>query len=418
MISHKNIVSTVAATLIRLPYLDESSVHLSYLPLAHIFEKMLMCIMSSVGAKYLLFGGDVLKIKEDLQIAKPTFFPSVPRLFNKFHDTVKAKLEELTGCKASLARSAVDAKMAKVDNGNYTHGLYDMLVFNKMKQVLGGKVQFMLTASAPLSLPVKRFLKLAFCCQIVEAYGQTEGTGGEFVTDLHESRSDIVGGPTPTNEFKLVDVPEMKYLSTDVDEQGLPAPRGEVWVRGNNVIPGYYKNDEKNAETFTKDGWLMSGDIGTIIPGTGALKIIDRKKNIFKLSQGEYVAPEKLEQVYKTCKGVADIFVYGDSLKSTLVAVANLDFGIMKAVAEEKGIEAPDLESLCRNPNFNKLMLDNLKKTAETNQLKGFERIAEIFLDPKPFAASDLVTTTFKLKRAEAKEHYKQVIEAMYKGKD
>ena len=97
------------------------------------------------------------------------------------------------------------------------------------------------------------------------------------------------------NEFKLIDVPEMKYFSTDVDEHGRPSPRGEILARGNNIIPGYYKNDERNTETFDKDGWLHSGDIGQILPGTNALKITDRRKNIFKLSQGEYVAPDKLD---------------------------------------------------------------------------------------------------------------------------
>lgn len=92
------------------------------------------------------------------------------------------------------------------------------------------------------------------------------------------------------NEFKLIDVPEMKYFSTDKDESGKPCPRGEILARGPNIIPGYYKNDEKNKETFDADGWLRSGDIGMIMPGSNALKIIDRRKNIFKLSHGEYVA--------------------------------------------------------------------------------------------------------------------------------
>jgi long-chain acyl-CoA synthetase len=418
MISHRNLVSTVGAAQIRLYMLDEKTVYLSYLPLAHIFEKIVMCTISSLGAKYSLFGGDVFKIKDDLAVLKPTIFVSVPRLYNKFHDTIKGKMGELTGCKASLAKKAVDSKLGSVASGKYTHSVWDPLVFNKMKDVLGGNVQFMLSGSAPLSLPVKQFLKVAFSCPFMEGYGQTEGTGAEFCTDFFEKRLDIVGGPLPMNEFKLVDVPDMKYFSTDVDEHGKPAPRGEVWVRGHNVIPGYYKNDEKNAESFTKDGWLMSGDVGTIIPGSGALKIIDRKKNIFKLSQGEYVAPDKLEQIFKTCRGIGDIFVYGDSLKSVLVAIANLDFVTASKVAAEKGIEAKDLAELCKNADFKKLMLEHLKKTAEVNHLKGFERITDIYFDPTPFGDSQLVTTTFKLKRAEAKEHYKQVIASLYQGKD
>ena len=164
---------------------------------------------------------------------------------------------------------------------------------------MGGRVKVLLTASAPISVEVMDFLKIAFCAPILEAYGQTEGTGLEFATARDDPFSGHVGGPCEQNEFKLVDVQEMNYTSKDRDENGNPKPRGEILVRGPNIIKGYYKADEKNKETFTKDGWLMSGDIGEITYPGNRLKIIDRKKNIFKLSQGEYIAPEKLEGKYK-----------------------------------------------------------------------------------------------------------------------
>ena len=124
----------------------------------------------------------------------------------------------------------------------------------------------------------------------------------------------------------MVDVPEMNYLSTDKDQNGNLCPRGEIWVRGPNIIPGYYKLDQKNKETITSDGWLKSGDIGQLCHPNNALKIIDWKKNIFKLAQGEYIAPEKLESAYQNASPlINDIFVYGDSLKSSLVAVVNFE---------------------------------------------------------------------------------------------
>lgn len=140
----------------------------------------------------------------------------------------------------------------------------------------------------------------------MEAYGQTEGTGGEFASGRYDPQMGHVGGPAPCNEFKLKDVPDMKYTSKDKDVNGRPCPRGEICVRGANVIPGYYKNEEKTNEAIDEDGWLMSGDIGMILPGSNALKIFDRKKNIFKLSQGEYVAPEKLENSLKICQSIVD----------------------------------------------------------------------------------------------------------------
>lgn len=162
---------------------------------------------------------------------------------------------------------------------------------------------------------------------------------GEFLTLPEDNVFGHVGGCIPQNECKLRDVPSMNYFSTDKDEEGNAAPRGEIMVRGGNVIPGYYKNEAKTKETFTEDGWLLSGDIGMIMPGSGALKIVDRVKNIFKLSQGEYVAPDKLEQTYKNTVGVADIFVYGESTKSSLVAVIYCEEPDLTKIASDLGVQ-------------------------------------------------------------------------------
>lgn len=136
------------------------------------------------------------------------------------------------------------------------------------------------------------------------------------------------------------------------------------------------------------------------------------------MSQGEYVAPDKLEQIFKTTQGIADIFVYGDSLKSVLVAVVNLDEKIALKSAKSKGIEAESLQDLAKSAEFNKALLESLKATADTNQLKGFERIVKVHIDPTPFTDHDLITTTFKIKRNEAKEYYKTQIAKMYEGQD
>lgn len=418
MISNKNMSALMGGAEDHLTFLNYSAVYLSYLPLAHVLEKIVFCVLSLVAGKYSMFGGDVFKLKDDIAILKPTLFVSVPRLFNKFHDTIRAKLHELSGCKSTLAKRALNVKLANVDSGKYTHTVYDSLVFNKMKGFLGGRVEVMLSGSAPLSLPVKKFMKICFSCPFIEGYGQTEGLGGEFVQSIHDKSLDSVGGPLAMNEFKLIDVPEMQYTSKDVDELGRLTPRGEILVRGANVIPGYYKNDEKTKETIDEEGWLHSGDIGIILPGSNALKIIDRSKNIFKLSHGEYCAPDRLEQVYKTTPGVADIFVYGDSLKSVLVAIVNLADKDAIQFANEKGIEAATIRDLIANPQFNKAMIDSFRKVADDNGLKGFERIVKVHFDATPFADNDLVTTTFKLKRNEAKTYYKDVIEKLYKGLD
>lgn len=235
----------------------------------------------------------------------------------------------------------------------------------------------------------------------MEAYGQTEGTGGEFASSRYDPIMGHVGGPSPCNEFKLLDVPDMKYTSEDVDEQGKKCPRGEICVRGANVIPGYYKNEEKTKETIDEDGWLMSGDIGMILPGSNALKIFDRKKNIFKLQQGEYVAPEKLENALKMCPFLADIFVYGDSLQAVLVAIVNADETNVKKFAVANKLEGT-FEELCGMEQVIGAIRKDIDDQQKVAKFKGFERIKHFYVDPKLFDSNGLLTTTFKIKRNDA----------------
>lgn len=172
----------------------------------------------------------------------------------------------------------------------------------------------MISASAPVSEDVLNFYKLSMGIHVYEVYGQTETNGPATVTHPLDRTGGHVGGVIPSMRVRLRDVPELGYLSTD------NPPRGEVQFIGSNVFKGYFKNPEKTKEAFSEDGWLNSGDVGMILPN-GAIKIIDRAKNIFKLSQGEYIAPEKLENIYSQCPVVQQIFVYGDSLQHYLIAV-------------------------------------------------------------------------------------------------
>jgi len=252
------------------------------------------------------FGGDVLKLTDDCQVLKPTFFPSVPRLYNKIYGKLQDKLiNDPTGCKANLIKSAIKSKMSAVEaSGKVTNCFYDKLVFSKVKALLGGNVKIMLTGSAPIDGKVLKFLKICFACPIVEGYGMTETCAGSLITFPGDPEIGHVGGPLHNVKIRLRDIPDMNYLHTD------PNPRGEVCFFGTGNMTGYFKNEEKTNEAFTdpttktNNGWMHSGDVGMVLPN-GAVKIIDRAKNIFKLSQGEYIAPEKLENIYVQSEWVA-----------------------------------------------------------------------------------------------------------------
>lgn len=171
---------------------------------------------------------------------------------------------------------------------------------------------------------------------------------------------------------------------------------------------------KKTKETIDEDGWLHSGDIGCILPGTNALKIVDRRKNIFKLSIGEYIAPDKLEQMYKLAKCVTDIFVYGDSLKSVLIGVVNLDEKIFMEMAGKAGISGTFAE-IIRTDEGKKVILDDINAAGTAAKVKGFERIKDVHVETTLFDQLGLLTTSFKIKRNEAKEQWMSIMDEMYK---
>jgi len=254
---------------------------------------MVACAFTA-GCAIGYFQGNPLKLTEDCAMLKPTMFPSVPRLYNKIYAKIQGKFDALTGCKKWLANKGLAAKKEGIQQGvpSYTSGCYDKLLFNNVKAILGGCVEYMITGSAPIDLEVLAFLKIVFACPIFEGYGLTETSGAAFITVEADPIAGHVGGPLECIKARLRDLPDMNYLSSDK-----PHPRGEVQMWGSSITTGYYKNPEKTAEAFDDDGWFCSGDVGVIYPN-GTLRIIDRSKNIFKLSQGEYIAPEKLEQAY------------------------------------------------------------------------------------------------------------------------
>lgn len=200
-----------------------------------------------------------------------------------------------------------------------------------MAKLLGGKIKLMSTGSAPIDKKVLDFLKICFSSPIIEGYGLTETATGGGATDLADPVTGHVGGPSEAIKIRLKDLPEMEYLSTDK-----PYPRGEICMTGPCIFKGYYKRPDKTAEAFDSDGWFMSGDVGMIYEN-GSIKIIDRSKNIFKLSQGEYIAPEKLENVFVLSPYIAQSMIYGDSLQSCLVAIVVPEEASVKKWAEEKG---------------------------------------------------------------------------------
>lgn len=416
-ITHRNIISLIPGIQLKANNLvHPGDSYISYLPMAHVLERAVFVVLIYLGVKIGVYSGDVMKISDDAQILKPAIFVSVPRMFSKIHDGIRKTVDEQTPIKKNLFHHAIQSKLASLEkSGKVTHPIYDQLVFRKIRARLGGNVRFMITGSAPIDGSMLKFLKCVFCCPMLEGYGQTEACGIEFVTDLRESGAGHVGGPQLQNEYKLVDVPEMNYFSTDRDQQGNLSPRGEIWVRGPNVIPGYFLNPEQTRETFSPDGWLKSGDVGQILFPNNALRIIDRKKNIFKLQQGEYIAPEKLENAYKLASPfVNEIFVYGDGLRTCVVAIVHIDPPGITKLAQQFAIPDADPLQLKDSPEFLKKLCALLNETGKQNKFNSLEMLKGVFVDTRAFADNGLLTATFKLKRKDARTFYEREIDKMY----
>jgi len=414
MVTEKNLMAECAGIMRAGLSFSHDDILLSYLPLPHMLERIVSYIGIIYGIQYGFYQGDVLKLTEDIAVLRPTIFVSVPRLFSRFYDVIQAKIKDLTGMKKRITEAGLRAKTANLRSaGSYTHAIYDRLVFNKMKGVLGGRVRLMITGSAPISPDVLDFLKVCFCCPVLEGYGQTETCAASTLTSIDDKTSGHVGAPVSSNDVKLVDVPEMNYTSKDTIN-GQLMPRGEVCFRGPNVFKGYYKAKDKNDEAFDSEGWLHSGDIGVILP-SGAIQLIDRKKNIFKLAQGEYIAPEKIENVLVKSPFVSQIFVYGDSLQSYLVAVITLDEKAVQKWANANSINPEDLIGNFNNPQLLKAILADFQTLSKEAKLNSLEQPKKIHIEGKAFTVeSGLLTPTMKIKRHEAKLTFASQIEEMY----
>jgi len=256
------------------------------------------------------------------------------------------------------------------------------------------------------------FLKIAFSCNVVEGYGMTENCAICTVTWPGDpTSSGTIGAPQQPLEIKLIDVPSMNYTSLDK-----PNPRGEVCVRGPVCFSRYYRDEKNTKETIDSEGWVHTGDVGEVDP-VGRFKIIDRIKNIMKLAQGEYVALEKVENVYSTCPIVAQIFVYGNSLQSYILAVVIPDPDQLVVAAKAAGVfeSGKNLETYVKDPKVARQVLSDMGRFAKSQGLKGFETVKGVHLSLDPFTVEDgTLTATFKLKRKAAYEKFKAALDGLY----
>jgi long-chain acyl-CoA synthetase len=395
--------------------------YLSWLPLAHIFETMVEVAMFASGGRVGYFQGNIKLLMDDIQALKPTIFAGVPRIFSRVYDKANAGIEAASPKLQAILKWAMANEMkAKAQGSSTTLG---KLLFKKFRAALGGEVRIIISGAAPLPSHVQEFLTATMGCPVLQGYGMTENCASLTLSYTADWKAGHVGPPVPVAEMKLVDVEEMGYSSSN------SPPTGEIQVRGTCMTSGYYKNEKATKEMIGADGWQATGDIGRWNPD-GTLSIIDRKKNIFKLAQGEYVAAEKIEGVLAKSKYIGQCFVYGNSFFVTLVAVIVPDMEALVAWGIEKGFVPPgtgvfdaDKVALAARPEAKALIMEEIKKEAANGKLKGFEIPKDVHLEGEVDAvlqgftvAKDTMTPTFKLRRPQLLKAYKAQVDAMYTG--
>lgn len=409
MLTHRNLIADVTGAAISLSQgtkFDTNTAHLSYLPLAHMFEQVVEIFIAWNGGRIGFFRGDPKLLIDDIQALKPTFLPVVPRVLNRLYGRVMDGVSQANFIKRFLFNTGLNSKLAALKRGEVTQdSIWDSLVFSKIRDTLGGRVKMVVTGAAPCSSEVLSFMRAALGCGVFQGYGQSEDTAACTVSLVGDQDPGHVGPPMCNCRVKLVSVPEMNY-NTENNE-------GEVCVKGPIVFQGYLRDEEKTRDAIDEDGWLHTGDVGRWNPN-GTLSIIDRKKHIFKLAQGEYIAPEKIEMVSQQALHVGQVFVHGDSLETMLVAVVVPDDSVAARWATDHH-EETSLDAVCRNELFKTEVLAEINRLGKDKGLKGFEQVRAIHLHPEPFSVeNNLLTPTMKMKRPQLRAFFQKELAEMY----
>eukprot|EP00249_Psilotum_nudum_P036460 c7416_g1_i1 orf=253-2238(+) len=414
LLTHAGLLSVIAGIDLIFDPTDErvteNDIFFSYLPLAHIFDRIFEEYIVYKGASIGYWQGDVRLLLEDIGELKPTIFAGVPRVLERVYSGTMQKIAAGGSLRKRLFDFAYQYKLYNMMNGykqDKASPFFDNLVFSKIKQGLGGHVRFIVSGGAPLAKHVEEFLRVTTCAIVMQGYGLTETAAASFLSLPNAMMMmGTVGPPIPCIEACLESVPDMNYDAIN------GTPQGEVCIRGKSVFVGYHKHDDLTRDVLF-DGWFHTGDIGEW-QDDGSLKIIDRKKNILKLSQGEYVAVESIENVYNQSPLVESIWVYGNSFESSLVAVIVPNKTDVEKWARDNGLEG-DFTSLCNSSKVKGYVLGELDTIAKMKKLMRFEFIRAIYLDPQPFDMErDLLTPTYKKKRAQLFNYYKKIIETLY----
>ncbi|KAI0989438.1 hypothetical protein GJ496_009546 [Pomphorhynchus laevis] len=367
-----------------------------------------MCCMS-LGYKIGYFCGDVKRLFDDMKEIKPTLLPTVPRLLDRVYGEIQKKIDrkKIGVFKSVFFKVMYSLKRRSLCNGDYRkQHLADGVVFGQIQAMFGGRLKLVLVGSSPSNPDVLGFMKVVLGCVVIEGYGQTECAGASHTQPLYDISVGNVGTSLQCCETKIIDASELKYYARNNS--------GELCIRGYNVFQGYYKRPDETKKVLDSDGWLHTGDIVMISTKDNKVSIVDRKNEIFKLSQGEYIVPTKIEQVYQKMDVVSQCLVYGSPYKSFTVAIVVPDNEVLLNIAEKNNITG-SYEDLCKHPKLKDIIMKLIHAASTEAQLSGVEKVRNIYLSSEPFTIDNgLLTPTMKIRRSVCASYFRQQIDSLY----
>ncbi|MFE3632896.1 AMP-dependent synthetase/ligase [Streptomyces cellostaticus] len=388
---------------------DGNDVQYLWLPLAHVFGKVLTSGQIEVG-HVTAVDGRVDKIIENLPVVRPTYMAAVPRIFEKVYNGVAAKAREGGAAKYKIFQWAAEVarEYAKVSQDNFRrtgahsvpfglaskHKVADTLVYGKLREAFGGRLRACVSGASALA-PEIGFFFAGAGIHILEGYGLTESSAASFVNPGEAYRTGTVGKPLPGTEVRIAD-------------------DGEILLRGPGIMDGYHQQPEKTAEVLESDGWFHTGDIGELSPD-GYLRITDRKKDLIKTSGGKYVAPAEVEGQFKAvCPYVSNILVHGAD-RNYCTALIALDEAAILQWAKDNGLDGRSYAEVVAAPQTVEMVDGYVKELNEG--LQRWQTIKKYRLLPRDLDVEHgEITPSLKLKRPVVEREYKHLIDEMYAG--
>ena len=385
LLTHKNVMAAIAGVNIIVgPYIGPGDGLLTYLPLAHILEFVFesACLYwggtMGYGNPKTISDNSMRHCKGDIAEFKPSILVGVPAVWETVKKGIMAKVAKLNPISRNMFWGAMSAKSFMMSNASYLPlsgvgtSIMDNVVFKKVAEATGGRLRICMNGGGPVAKETQRFVSMCIA-PMISGYGLTETAAMGALMDPLAWTDAALGELPGSIEVKLVDFADAGYYAKN------NPPQGEIWIRGDSVTSGYLDLEKETKESFTDDGWFKTGDIGEF-DSYGQLRIIDRKKNLVKTLNGEYIALEKLESVYRSCPVVGNICVYAAQDKNKPIAIVVPAEPALKELANKNGVNGTGLEDLCHNKKVNDLVLKEMQNAGKAGGLAGFEIIEGVVL--------------------------------------